>query len=150
MAADGTEGCTPDFWSGAVERDPRAQQLVGIRVSDAVEQVTGVDLDDVSAFAQYRHITTDRAVSLERGGAGSGAAVAEAFYRELGAAVFNVYYGDERLDYIEPATTLRGIVERAAGGAGDVVGATSALRTANSLGCDLDFNRGLPAIATPL
>lgn len=140
-AADGTEGCTADFWRGAVERDPRAQQLVGIRVNDAVEQVTGVDLDGVQAFAQYRNITTDRAVSLERSGAGSGAA-AEAFYRELGAAVFNVYYGDERLDYIEPATTLKGIVERAAGGAGDVVGATSALRTANNLGCDLDFNGG--------
>lgn len=69
VAADGTEGCTPDFWSGAVERDPWAQQLVGIRVNDAVEQVTGVDLDDVPAFAQYRNITTDRAVSLERGGA---------------------------------------------------------------------------------
>jgi glucose/arabinose dehydrogenase len=128
-----------------MDSDPRAEQLKGIRVNDAIEQLTGISLDSVPAFAQYRNLTSDQAVSLD----GSAGPVA-AFYRELGAAVFNVYYGKERLDYIDPATALRGIVQTAVRSDSNLAGATSALRTANSAGCNLDFNNNKAPTASGL
>jgi glucose/arabinose dehydrogenase len=59
----------------------------------------------------------------------------EAFYRQLGAAVFNIYYGVDDIDYIEPATAFRDIIQTAVDG--DVGAAKNALETANNLGCPL-------------
>jgi glucose/arabinose dehydrogenase len=60
----------------------------------------------------------------------------DAFYRQLGAAVFNIYYGREQLDYIEPPTAFRDIVQMAV--EGNFGAARNALITANSLGCPLE------------
>lgn len=78
-------------------------------------------------------MTNDEALSL----AGDDV---RAFYRQLGAAIFNIYYGHEKLDYIEPATAFKDIIQQAVDG--DIAGATNALEQANNLGCDLDIDDG--------
>lgn len=130
----GTEGCTSDFWQSAINTDARAKQLVGINVNNAVLQTTGIDLAGNAAFAGHGNLTNDKAVSMTSGGNGI-----DAFYKQLGAAVFNIYYGHDKLDYIEPTTAFKTIVQQAVDG--DVAGATSALEHANNMGCDLNTNK---------
>ncbi|MGI0020570.1 MAG: hypothetical protein ACREAY_08870 [Nitrososphaera sp.] len=129
-AWNGTEGCSPDFWKKALDTEARAKQVAGINVHNAVQEITGINLDNYPAFDKYENITNDGALQL------AGASDAEMFYRQLGAAVFNVYYGVDKLDYIEPATAFKSIVQTAADG--DVKAAKNALDTANNLGCPLD------------
>lgn len=125
----GTEGCTPGYWKNNTDTNPRAAELVGINVHDAVLDMTGLNLDDYDAFNAYEGITNDQAVQLNGGGL-------NAFYRHLGAAVFNTYYGVDDIDYIEPSTTLAAIIQQAIDG--DVEGAKNALDAANNLGCSVD------------
>jgi hypothetical protein len=125
----GTEGCTPGYWQNNTDTNERAAELVGINVHDAVLDITGLNLDDYDAFNAYEGITNDQAVQLNGGGL-------DAFYRHLGAAVFNTYYGVDDIDYIEPSTTLTAIIQQAIDG--DVEGAKNALDAANNLGCSVD------------
>lgn len=125
----GTEGCTPGYWKNNTDTNSRAAELVGINVHDAVLDMTGLNLDDYDAFNNYEGITNDQAVQLNGGGL-------NAFYRHLGAAVFNTYYGVDDIDYIEPSTTLAAIIQQAIDG--DVEGAKNALDAANNLGCSVD------------
>jgi hypothetical protein len=125
----GTEGCTPGYWKNNTDTNPRAAELVGINVHDAVLDITGLDLDAYDAFDAYQDVTTDEAVQLKGGGL-------NAFYRHLGAAIFNIYYGADDIDYIEPTTTFADIIQQAIDG--DVEGAKNALDAANNLGCPVD------------
>ena len=133
-AWNGTEGCPADFWKKAPDTDVRAKQVAGINVNNAVQNITGINLDDYPAFDKYENVTNDEALQL------AGGSDIEAFYRQLGAAVYNVYYGVDKLDYIEPATAFKSIVQTAADG--DIMAAKNALETANTLGCPLDGDDG--------
>lgn len=128
-AWNGTEGCTPGYWKNNTDTNPRAQELVGINVHAAVLDITGLNLDDYDAFNAYEDITTDEAVQLNGGGL-------NAFYRHLGAAIFNIYYGVDDIDYIEPTTTFKDIIQQAIDG--DIEGAKDKLDEANNLGCPID------------
>lgn len=132
----GTEGCTSDFWQSAMTTDMRAKQLVGININSAVQQATGINLGNHAAFAGHEGLIDDKVVAIMPAtGGGTAAAAVDAFYKQLGAAIFNIYYGHDKLDYIEPGTTFKDIVQQAVDG--DIAGATSALEHANSMGCDL-------------
>lgn len=125
----GTEGCTPGYWKNNTDTNPRAAELVGINVHDAVLDITGLDLDAYDAFNDYETITNDQAVLLNGGGL-------NAFYRHLGAAIFNIYYGVDDIDYIEPSTTFTDAIQQAIDG--DIEGAKNVLAAANELGCSVD------------
>lgn len=126
---NGIEGCTPGYWKNNTDTNPRAQELVGINVHAAVLDITGINLDDHDAFNDYEDITNDQAVELGGGGL-------NAFYRHLGAAIFNIYYGVDDIDYIEPSTTFKDIIQQAVDG--DIEGAKDKLDQANNLGCPVD------------
>jgi|GEM_PF-1862181 len=130
-AWNGTEGCPADFWKKALDTDVRAKQVAGINVNNAVQNITGINLDDYPAFDKYENVTNDEALQL------AGDSDVEAFYMQLGAAVYNIYYGVDELDYIEPATAFKSIIQTAADD-GDIMAAKNALETANGLGCPLD------------
>lgn len=119
----GTEGCTPGYWKNSADTNPRVAELYGINLNAAILDITGLDLGAPA------DLTIDQAVQLNGGGL-------NAFYRHLGAAVFNIYYGVDDIDYIEPGTTFTDIVQQALDG--DVEGAKNALDAANNLGCSVD------------
>ena len=123
-----TQGCTPGYWKNHLDTNERAQELVGINVNAAVLDITGIDLSDYDAFDGFEDLTTDEAVSLK------GGAVKE-FYRQVGAAVFNIYYGSDTLDYIHPTTTFTSYIQMAVNG--DIEGAKNLIDDANNLGCPL-------------
>ena len=132
-AWNGTEGCSPDFWKKTLDAsDARAKQVAGINVNNAVHEITGINLDNYPAFDNYENVTNDKALHL------AGVSDVEMFYQHLAAAVFNIYYGVDKLDYIEPATAFKSIVQTAADG--NIGPAKNALETANNLGCPLDDN----------
>lgn len=66
-----------------------------------MQNITGVSLDNYPAFDMHENVTNDEALQL------AGGSDVEAFYAQLGAAVYNVYYGVDKLDYIEPATAFK-------------------------------------------
>lgn len=124
-----TQGCTPGYWKNHLDTNQRAQELVGINVNAAVLDITGIDLSDYAAFAGYEDLTTDQALLLKGGGV-------NAFYRQVGAAVFNTYYGSDELDYIHPTTTFASYIQMAVDG--DIEGAKDLIDDANNLGCPLN------------
>lgn len=126
---NGIEGCTPGYWKNNADTNPRIQELEGINVHAAVFDITGLNLDDYDAFNEYEDITNDQAVLLDGGGL-------DAFYRHLGAAIFNTYYGIDDIDFIEPSTTFKDIIQQAIDG--DIEGAKDKLDEANNLGCSVD------------
>jgi hypothetical protein len=128
-AWNGVEGCTPGYWKNNADTNPRIAELAGINIHSAVLDITGLNLDDYPAFDDYQTLTTDEAVQLQGGGL-------NAFYRHLGAAVYNIYYGVDDIDYIEPDTTFADIIQQAIDG--DTEGAKNALDAANNLGCPVD------------
>lgn len=128
-AWNGIEGCSPGYWKNNTDTNDRAQELIGINVHAAVLDITGLNLDNYNAFNDYEDITTDQAVQLKGGGL-------NAFYRHLGAAIFNTYYGVKDIDYIEPTTTFTNIIQQAIDG--DTERAKDALDVANNLGCPID------------
>lgn len=124
-----TQGCTPGYWKNHLDTNERAQELIGINVNEAVLDITGIDLGDYDAFDGYEDLTTDQAVSLKGGGV-------NAFYRHVGAAVFNTYYGSDELDFIHPFTTFTSYIQMAVDG--DIEGAKDRIDAANNLGCPLN------------
>lgn len=128
-AWNGVEGCTPGYWKNNADTNPRIGELAGINIHAAVLDITGLNLDDYPAFDAYQTLTTDEAVQLKGGGL-------NAFYRHLGAAVYNIYYGVDDIDYIEPTTTFADIIQQAIDG--DIEGAKNVLDEANNLGCSVD------------
>jgi len=125
----GTEGCTPGYWKNNADTNERAQALVGITVNDAVFDITGINLGDYQAFDGYENLETEDAVELQGGGV-------KAFYRHLGAAIFNIYYGVESISYIDPETDFKDIIQMAVDG--DIEGAKNLLDDANNAGCSVD------------
>ena len=123
------EGCSPGYWKNNTDTNERAAELIGINVHDAVLDITGLNLNDHEVFDDYQDITTDEAVGLKGGGL-------NAFYRHLGAAIFNTYYGVDDIDFIEPTTTFKDIIQQAIDG--DIEGAKDKLDAANNLGCSID------------
>ena len=124
-----TEGCTPGYWKNNGDKNPRIGELAGINIHAAVLDLTGLNLNDYAAFDDYQTLTTDQAVQLKGGDL-------NAFYRHLGAAIYNTYYGVDFIDYIEPTSTLTDIVQQAIDG--DIEGAKNNLDAANNLGCSID------------
>jgi hypothetical protein len=124
-----TQGCTPGYWKNHLDTNQRAQELVGINVNEAVLDITGIDLADYAAFDGYEDLTTDQAVLLKGGGL-------NAFYRQVGAAIFNTYYGSDELDYIHPFTTFTSYIQMAVDG--NIEGAKDLIDAANNLGCPLN------------
>jgi hypothetical protein len=121
-----TEGCTPGYWKNNGDKNPRIGELAGINIHAAVLDIAGLNLNDYPAFDAYQTLTTEQAVQLNGGGL-------NAFYRHLGAAIYNIYYS---VDYIEPTTTFKDIIQQAIDG--DVEGAKDKLDAANNLGCPID------------
>lgn len=132
-AWNGTEGCSTEFWKSALHEDTRTREIVGINVNNAVEDVTDIRLGDYSAFDGFQDLTNDEALDL------AGDNQVEEFYKQLGAGIFNIYYGADRLDYIEPSTEFRDIIQVAVDEE-DIERATNELEAANNLGCPLDHD----------